>query len=167
MTWNLQRWKAFVWYHTQPDRCSHNPPNRSVVLVLTGPPIAFLTSFHVLAAGLSGLAFLFGLVEVLPHYSGPAFGSFFSGLAFTLTLIVWIIDLVLWGIVKNVLKDNGISAGYGNANWLTLGALIVLSGDSVGCGISCCCIHLSYRTTEYHHTQTFNSFHTYTREVYY
>ena len=37
MTWNLQRWKAFVWYRTQPDRCSHNPPNRSVFLVLTGP----------------------------------------------------------------------------------------------------------------------------------
>ena len=35
LTWDRQRWKAFVSYHKQLDRRSHPPPNRSVVLAST------------------------------------------------------------------------------------------------------------------------------------
>jgi len=68
--------------------------------------------------------------------------SLVSGLAFICTLIVWIIDMVLWGIVRNVLRDNLISAQYGNANWLTLGALVALF---IGFFTGACGIFGSYR----------------------
>lgn len=61
--------------------------------------------------------------------------SLFSGLAFTCTLIIWIIDMALWGIARNVLRDNGVSAQYGNANWLTLGAFLALGNATGFCGI--------------------------------
>jgi len=69
-----------------------------------------------------------------------------AGLAFICTLIAWVIDMVLWGISGNVLRDNGVSAKYGNANWLTLGALIALF---VGFFISACGIFGSYRRRRY------------------
>lgn len=47
-------------------------------------------------------------------------------LAALVTLIAWIIDMVLWGIARNRFRDVGARAQYGNANWLTLGALIAL-----------------------------------------
>ena len=54
------------------------------------------------------------------------------------TVIVWVIDLVLWGIVRKVLKDNKLNAEFGNANWITFGALIALSiHDSSNCEITC------------------------------
>lgn len=37
LTWDQQRWKAFVQHHKQPDLRSHHPPNRSVVLSSTVP----------------------------------------------------------------------------------------------------------------------------------
>jgi len=99
-----------------------------------------LTPFCV-AAGFSCLAFLVGILEVACCYPAvPGIAAIFSGLAFICTLIVWIIDMVLWGTIRDVLRDNGVSAGYGNANWLTLGALLALSIDSATCGISVCYI---------------------------
>ena len=112
--------------------------------------------------------FLFGIIEVACCYPAvPGIAAFFSGLAFICTLIAWIIDMALWGIVRDVLRDNGVSAGYGNANWLTLGALIALSIDSAGCGISVCCISVGYHTTQHRTTRAFNDVYSYTREVYY
>jgi uncharacterized membrane protein YcjF (UPF0283 family) len=54
-----------------------------------------------------------------------------------LTLIIWVIDMVLFGIAKKRFRDNGVQAQYGNANWITLGALIaLLLGFCVGvCGV--------------------------------
>ena len=75
--------------------------------------------------------------------------------------------MVLWGIVRDVLKDNGVSAGYGNANWLTLGAILALSIDSSSFGISVCCISVGYKTTEHRSTQAFRDVYSYTTEVYY
>lgn len=72
--------------------------------------------------------------------------SLVSGLAFLCTLIAWIIDMVLWGIARNVLRDNGVSAQYGNANWLTLGALISLF---IGFFAGACGIFGSYRRRRY------------------
>lgn len=53
-----------------------------------------------------------------------------SLLAFLATLIAWVIDMVLWGIVRNRIRDiegTHSAAQYGNANWLTLGALVALA----------------------------------------
>jgi hypothetical protein len=47
-----------------------------------------------------------------------------AALALLVILVVWVIDMVLWGITRSRFRDVGATAQYGNANWLTLGALI-------------------------------------------
>ena len=49
-----------------------------------------------------------------------------TGLAAMATLLAWVIDLSLFGVARQQFRDHGYSAQYGNANWLTLGALIAL-----------------------------------------
>jgi hypothetical protein len=63
--------------------------------------------------------------------------SLFSGLAAVITLVVWILDMALFGIVRNRYRDIGVAAQYGNANWLTLGALValVLGFCAATCGV--------------------------------
>ena len=49
-----------------------------------------------------------------------------SGLALLATFIVFIIDMILFGIARQRYRNAGQIAQYGNANWLTLGALVAL-----------------------------------------
>ena len=49
-----------------------------------------------------------------------------SAVAFLVTLVVWIIEMALFGIARDHVRDNGGVADYENANWLVLGALIAL-----------------------------------------
>jgi len=97
---------------------------------------------HPIAAGLSGLAFLFGLCGASYQRVGTIVMSLFSGLAAVLTLVVWIIDMVLFGIVRSRYRDSGVTAQYGNANWLTLGALVALV---IGFCASTCGVFGRYR----------------------
>jgi hypothetical protein len=52
--------------------------------------------------------------------------SLISALATIVTLVVFVVDMVLWGVTRNHLRSDGAHAQYGNANWLTLGALVAL-----------------------------------------
>jgi len=108
--------------------------------------LTYTLILHPIAAGLSGLAVIFGLCGATYHRSGTVFMSLVSGLAFMCTLIAWVIDMVLWGIARNVLRDNGVNAQYGNANWLTLGALVALF---IGFFTAACGIFGSYRKRRY------------------
>lgn len=81
---------------------------------------------HPIAAAFAGLTVLFGLCG-LAHRVGTIFMTIMSVLAFLVTLLAWVIDMVLWGIVRDRIRDQGVSAQYGNANWLTLGALAALA----------------------------------------
>ncbi|KAF5351853.1 hypothetical protein D9756_007729 [Leucocoprinus leucothites] len=82
---------------------------------------------HPIAAGLSGIAFLFGLCGTAARTRvGTVFMTLTAGLAALTTLVAWIIDMVLFGIARTRFRDEGLPAQYGNANWLTLGALIAL-----------------------------------------
>ena len=49
-----------------------------------------------------------------------------SALAFLTTLVVWVIEMVLFGVARSHIRDSGIVADWGNANWLVLGALVSL-----------------------------------------
>lgn len=111
--------------------------------------LTFTLILHPIAAGLSGLAVLFGICGAAYHRSGTVFMALVSGLAFLCTLVAWIIDMVLWGIVRNVLRDNGVSAQYGNANWLTIGALVSLF---IGFFTGACGIFGSYRKRRYNNS---------------
>ncbi|EIM83060.1 pali-domain-containing protein [Stereum hirsutum FP-91666 SS1] len=77
---------------------------------------------HPIAAGLSGLAFLFGLLGASYHRAGTVLMTLTAALAFLTTLVAWVLDMVLFGIARNRFRDNGFNSQYGNATWMTLGA---------------------------------------------
>ncbi|KAF8876690.1 hypothetical protein CPB84DRAFT_1795668 [Gymnopilus junonius] len=97
---------------------------------------------HPIAAGISGLAFLFGICGAGYHRAGTVFMTLLSALALLATLIVWIIDIILFGIARGRYRDDGTPAQYGNGNWLTLGALLALL---LGFCTSACGIFGRYR----------------------
>ena len=105
-------------------------------------PLQCTCTHHRAAAGISGLAFLFGLCGAGYHRVGTIFMSLLSGLALLVTLVVWVIDMVLFGIVKARLHDQNIDAKWGNANWIGLGAFGALL---IGFCASSCGIFGSYR----------------------
>jgi hypothetical protein len=49
-----------------------------------------------------------------------------AGLALLATFVAWVVDMILFGIARQRYRDAGDIAQYGNANWLTLGALVAL-----------------------------------------
>lgn len=49
-----------------------------------------------------------------------------AAVAFLVTLVVWIIEMALFGIARDHVRNHGGAATYGNANWLVLGALVAL-----------------------------------------
>ncbi|KAK1217498.1 hypothetical protein PQX77_019849 [Marasmius sp. AFHP31] len=104
--------------------------------------LTFALILHPIAAGLAGLAVLFGICGAGYHRAGTVLMTLLSGLATIITLIVWVLDMVLFGITRNRFRDNGIPAQYGNANWLVLGALVALL---LGFCSSACGIFGSYR----------------------
>jgi len=89
--------------------------------IIHGLTIALI--LHPIVAGLSGLAVLFGIFGTAHYTSATLSMAIICIITFICTAILWIIDMALWGIARGVLRHNGVSAQYGNANWLTLGAL--------------------------------------------
>jgi SUR7/PalI family len=92
---------------------------------------------HPIAGGLAGLAFLFGLMGACYHRVGTILMTLLSGLAGIITLVAWVIDMALFGITRHRYQNLNIPAQYGNANWLTLGALValVLGFCASACGV--------------------------------
>lgn len=82
---------------------------------------------HPIACGLAGLAFIFGLCGIGGTRFGTVMMTLMSALAAIVTLVAWVIDMVLFGIARLHYREHGTSAQYGNANWLTLGALVALT----------------------------------------
>ena len=39
---------------------------------------------------------------------------------------VWVVEMVLFGVARDRMRDRGLAASWGNANWLVLGALVAL-----------------------------------------
>lgn len=68
--------------------------------------------------------------------------SLAASLAAIVTLVAWILEMVLFGVVKGDYKDSGSTAQYGNANWIVLGALAALW---VGACVAGCGVFGSYR----------------------
>jgi len=95
-----------------------------------------------IAAGLSGLAFIFGLCGFAYHRAGTVFMTLVSALALLTTLVAWVIEMVLFGVARSHMRSRGIDACWGNANWLVLGALVALF---FGFFASACGIFGSYR----------------------
>jgi hypothetical protein len=97
---------------------------------------------HPIAAGLAGLAFLFGMCGAAYHRTGTIFMTIVSALATLVTLVIFIIDVVIFTVARNRIRNNGLSSELGNALWLTLGALAALL---IGFCVSICGIFGRYR----------------------
>jgi len=99
---------------------SHPVFNSVVVHNLT-----YVLVLHPIAAFLALIATILGCCGMASRI-GTIFMAVAAALATGITLVAWIIDMVLFGITRNHLRDQGYPAQYGNANWMTLGALIAL-----------------------------------------
>ncbi|KAF5391715.1 hypothetical protein D9757_001663 [Collybiopsis confluens] len=95
-----------------------------------------------IAAGLSGLGVLFGICGAAYHRSGTILMLLTTTLALLVTLVVWVLEMALFGIARKRFRDQGIAAEFGNANWLGLGALVALM---LGVLASCCGVFGRYR----------------------
>jgi hypothetical protein len=90
-----------------------------------------------LAAGLAGFAFFFGICGSAKYRIGTVFMTLLAGLALLTTFVAWVIDMILFGIGRQRYRDTGVKAQYGNANWLTVGALgaLLLAFCASACGV--------------------------------
>ena len=89
--------------------------------------LTFTLILHPIAAGLSGLAVLFGICGADYYRSGTVFMALSSSLAALVTLVAFILDVALFSIARHDFRKLGWSSQYGNAIWLTLGALAALA----------------------------------------
>ncbi|KIJ35661.1 hypothetical protein M422DRAFT_132584, partial [Sphaerobolus stellatus SS14] len=94
--------------------CRKTNLNNDVIHNLT-----FVLTLHTIAVGLAGLAVLFGLCGTAYSRIGTILMTFTATLALLVTLVVWV-------IARSRFRNVGAFAQYGNANWLTFGALIAL-----------------------------------------
>ncbi|KIK97098.1 hypothetical protein PAXRUDRAFT_825266 [Paxillus rubicundulus Ve08.2h10] len=106
--------------------------------------LTYVLILYPIAAGLSGMAFLFGLCGASYHRSGTVFMSLTVALSTLCTLVAWVVSTSLFVIVKDKLIDEGIPASLGNANWIALGALFALL---LGCCTATCGVCGNYRRT--------------------
>jgi hypothetical protein len=75
--------------------------------------LTYVMVLHPIAAGLAGLAVIFGLCGSAYSRVGTIFMTLTAALATLLTLVVFVIDMVLWGIARNRIRDQGAQANYG------------------------------------------------------
>lgn len=82
---------------------------------------------HPITGGLAFIALLMGLIAVC---AASRIATVMMGLAAVLGsivgLLIFVIDMVLWNVLKNRLHNNNYEAKLGNANWLTLGGVVAL-----------------------------------------
>lgn len=85
--------------------------------------LTYILILHPIAGFFGLLALIMGIIGVVgASRFSTILMSIFSFIAAVLTLIVFVIDMVLWNLVKKRINDAGYSAVLGNANWLTIGA---------------------------------------------
>ncbi|CAE6500442.1 unnamed protein product [Rhizoctonia solani] len=110
-------------YTIDPSVLGLNSNNLNTTLIHN---LTYVMVLHPVAAGLAGIAVIFGLCGAAYSRIGTIFMSLAAALATVCTLIVFVIDMVLWGIARNRIRDEGANANYGNANWMVAGALAAL-----------------------------------------
>ncbi|KAH9942283.1 pali-domain-containing protein [Epithele typhae] len=91
-------------------------------------------------ASLAGAAFLINLLgATCAGWVATAFASILSTIAFAILEIAFILEMVLFGLARSHLRERGVDATLGNANWIVLSAGLIL-GFSVTLGwLATCC----------------------------
>ncbi|WWC91900.1 uncharacterized protein L201_006849 [Kwoniella dendrophila CBS 6074] len=89
--------------------------------------LTYTLILHPIAGGLAFFALVFGLLGAsCASRVATIFAALTAGFAALVTLVIFVIDMVLWNVLKNRIQDAGYSAGLGNANWFTVGAFVAL-----------------------------------------
>lgn len=88
--------------------------------------LTYILVLYPVAAGLSGLAVLFGMCGAGYHRFGTIMMTLTAVLAGLCTTIAWVASTSLFGVARHKLNDAGIDAAWGNATWIALGALVAL-----------------------------------------
>ncbi|KAF9227450.1 pali-domain-containing protein [Gyrodon lividus] len=99
--------------------------------------LTYVLVLYPVAAGLSGIAFLFGVCGASYHRAGTILMTLTAALSSLCTLIAWIVSTSLFGVVRDRVRNEGIPASLGNANWISLGALVslLLGFCTAACGV--------------------------------
>jgi hypothetical protein len=114
--------------------------------------LTYTLILHPIAAGLSGFAVIFGICGSDYNRSGIVLMALSSSLAALVTLIAFILDVALFSIARHEFRKLGGSSQYGNAMWLTLGALVALA---LGFCTSTVGVFGSYRRRRYYDYDTY------------
>ncbi|KAK8853388.1 hypothetical protein IAR55_004092 [Kwoniella newhampshirensis] len=89
--------------------------------------LTYTMILHPIAGGFAFFALVFGLLGACAASRvATIFMALLSALGAIVALVVFVIDMVLWNVLKNRIHDAGGSASLGNANWLTVGAVVSL-----------------------------------------
>ncbi|WVR09590.1 hypothetical protein IAU60_006661 [Kwoniella sp. DSM 27419] len=99
--------------------------------------LTYTLILHPIAGGFAFFALVFGLIgTAAASRVATIFMAILASIGALITLVIFVIDMVLWNVLKNRLQDQGYSAGLGNANWLTVGALgaLLLAMCTSTCG---------------------------------
>ncbi|KAG8818153.1 hypothetical protein FRC17_010920 [Serendipita sp. 399] len=118
--------RATVGYNIQ-DAIGSFPDNTLGTQALKA--LTYVLILHPVAAFFALVACLFGFCGAGFSRIGTILMSLCAALATLITLVVWVVDMSLWGIVRNRIRGHGppgSTANYGNANWLVLGAVVAL-----------------------------------------
>ncbi|ORX39426.1 actin cortical patch SUR7/pH-response regulator pali [Kockovaella imperatae] len=94
--------------------------------------LTYTLILHPIAGFIALLALVFGLIGAgAASRVATIFMAIFAFFGLVVALVAFVIDMVLWNVVKNKIEDAGYDATLGNANWFTVGA--------VGALILCTC----------------------------
>jgi len=99
--------------------------------------LTYTMVIHPIAGFFCFLGFLFGLLGICAASRiATIFMALLTLFGGFLALVVFVIDMVLWNILKDRIVDAGMTASLGNANWFTVGAVVAafLSGCFSCCG---------------------------------
>lgn len=89
--------------------------------------LTYALILHPIAGFLALLALVFGLLGACAASRiATIFMALCSALGLIVTLVIFVIDMVLWNLVKNNARNGGVHATLGNANWFTVAALASL-----------------------------------------
>jgi hypothetical protein len=97
--------------------------------------VTTLLVFHVIAFLGAAAAALLGLLSNVPGLTIPCLGNCFSWLTSSVTLFVFLLDIILFSVIKTGMNTAGTVAHTGNAIWLTLAAWVLLLVSSF---VNCC-----------------------------
>lgn len=81
---------------------------------------------HPIAAGLIGGMMVLWLIGATRSPVGTVLVTFLAASVIECVVAAFTIDILLWGTLRGRLKEAGVQAAYGNANWVVAGALVPL-----------------------------------------